>query len=44
MKDSPMTIMETGRLILRRFVFEDAPFLLELLNDPSFLRFKCAAC
>jgi RimJ/RimL family protein N-acetyltransferase len=34
-----MTVMETDRLILRRFTFEDAPFILELLNDPSFLRF-----
>ena len=39
MKDSAMTILETRRLILRRFTFEDAPFILELLNDSSFLRF-----
>ncbi len=31
--------METARLILRRFTFEDAPFILELLNDPTFQRF-----
>ncbi|MBP1773553.1 MAG: hypothetical protein H6P99_2716 [Holophagaceae bacterium] len=27
----------TDRLILRRFVVEDAPFLLRLLNEPSFI-------
>jgi len=39
MKDAPTNIMETGRMILRRFILDDAPFILELLNDPSFLRF-----
>jgi RimJ/RimL family protein N-acetyltransferase len=39
MKDAPTNILETERLILRRFTFEDAPFILELLNDSSFLRF-----
>ena len=39
MKDSAMTILETRRLILRRFAIEDSPFILELLNDSSFLRF-----
>lgn len=34
-----MTILETERLLLRRFSPDDAPFILELLNDPSFLRF-----
>lgn len=34
-----MKILETGRLVLRLIVAEDAPFILELLNDPSFLRF-----
>ena len=34
-----MTVLETDRLILRKFSFDDAPFILELLNDPSFLRF-----
>lgn len=34
-----MTLLETERLILREFTFDDAPFILTLLNDPSFLRF-----
>jgi RimJ/RimL family protein N-acetyltransferase len=29
--------LETRRLTLRRFVFDDAPFALRLLNEPSFL-------
>ena len=29
--------LETARLALRRLDFEDAPFLVELLNQPSFL-------
>lgn len=33
------TILETDRLILRRFSTGDAEFMLELLNDPSFVRF-----
>jgi [ribosomal protein S5]-alanine N-acetyltransferase len=32
-------VLETDRLILRRLTVEDAEFILELLNDPSFLRF-----
>ncbi|MCI0434369.1 MAG: GNAT family N-acetyltransferase [Gemmatimonadetes bacterium] len=31
--------LETDRLILREFVLDDAPFILDLLNQPSFLRF-----
>jgi RimJ/RimL family protein N-acetyltransferase len=34
-----MKILETGRLELRRLTPEDAPFILDLLNDPLFLRF-----
>jgi len=34
-----MRILETARLELRRLTPEDAPFILELLNDPLFLRF-----
>jgi RimJ/RimL family protein N-acetyltransferase len=34
-----MTVLETERLRLRQFVTEDGPFILELLNQPSFLRF-----
>ena len=29
--------LETPRLILRRLQFDDAPFLVKLLNEPSFL-------
>ena len=31
-------ILSTERLVLREFVDADAPFILELLNDPSFIR------
>lgn len=31
--------METGRLVLRRLVLDDAPFILELVNDPAWLQF-----
>ncbi len=34
-----MTILETERLIIRQLTTHDAPFILELLNQPSFLRF-----
>ena len=34
-----MTILETPRLKLRRFTPDDAAFVLELLNEPSFLRY-----
>ncbi len=34
-----MIEIETERLTLRRLSVADAPFILELLNDPSFLRF-----
>jgi RimJ/RimL family protein N-acetyltransferase len=30
--------LETERLTLRRFVFDDAAFVVELLNQPSFIR------
>ncbi len=33
-----MTVLETDRLSLRQFSIEDAPFVLTLLNEPSFLR------
>jgi len=32
-------IVETGRLRLRVLTVEDAPFVLELVRDPDFLRF-----
>jgi [ribosomal protein S5]-alanine N-acetyltransferase len=32
-------VIETERLILRKFTTEDAPFMLKLLNTPAWLRF-----
>lgn len=34
-----MKVLETDRLILRHLSTEDAPFVLELLNEPSFIRY-----
>jgi RimJ/RimL family protein N-acetyltransferase len=34
-----MVIVDTDRLILRELSLEDAPFILELVNEPSWLRF-----
>lgn len=34
-----MTLIETARLRLRQMNRADAPFILELLNDPAFIRF-----
>jgi ribosomal-protein-alanine N-acetyltransferase len=34
-----MTVLETPRLALRQLSPEDAPFILQLVNDPSWLRF-----
>lgn len=34
-----MTITDTERLTLRRFTPDDAAFILELVNEPSWLRF-----
>ncbi len=34
-----MNVLETERLTLRRVTVEDSEFILELLNDPSWLRF-----
>jgi len=34
-----MPVLETERLVLRRLTTDDAEFILELLNDPSFLRY-----
>ena len=33
-----MTVLETERLLLRQLSAEDAGFILELLNEPSFIR------
>lgn len=35
---NPAYILETERLTLQRFSRDDAPFILELVNDPSFVR------
>ena len=32
-------VIETDRLVLRRLSTEDAPFILELVNDPDWLRY-----
>jgi len=32
-------ILETDRLVLRQLVSSDAPFIVELLNDPDWLRY-----
>ncbi|MBK5255118.1 MAG: GNAT family N-acetyltransferase [Vicinamibacteria bacterium] len=34
-----MIVAETERLVLRHLTLNDAPFILELLNEPSFIRF-----
>ncbi|MEP7156253.1 MAG: GNAT family N-acetyltransferase [Betaproteobacteria bacterium] len=34
-----MIVAETDRLILRRFNVDDAPFILNMLNEPSWIRF-----
>ncbi len=34
-----MQILETARLYIRHFTLDDAPFILELLNDPGWLQF-----
>jgi RimJ/RimL family protein N-acetyltransferase len=33
-----MSVVETARLSLRRLTAEDAPFILRLLNEPSFIQ------
>lgn len=35
----PKIILETGRLVLREFNLDDAPFILKLVNSPSWLEF-----
>jgi RimJ/RimL family protein N-acetyltransferase len=37
--EESVIVLETDRLILRRLSIEDAGFVLELLNEPSFLQF-----
>jgi ribosomal-protein-alanine N-acetyltransferase len=38
-KARAIQVVETDHLILRKFSIEDAPFILELLNQPAWLRF-----
>ena len=38
LKDCRVTILETDRLVLRELDADDAPFILELLNEPGWLR------
>ncbi len=40
-RDAPASaiVFETARLVLRRLTVDDAPFILELLNDPAWLEF-----
>lgn len=38
MEGSPLTVLETERLVLRQFAAQDIEFILELLNEPSFIR------
>jgi len=37
MTEPSLKVLETARLILRRFTLEDAGFMLGLLNEPSFI-------
>jgi RimJ/RimL family protein N-acetyltransferase len=34
-----MTVLQTGRIALRRLTESDAPFIRELVNEPSWIRF-----
>lgn len=38
-RSTSMAVLETDRLSLRRFVTDDAQFILTLVNEPSFLRY-----
>ena len=33
------SILQTSRLIVRKFTTDDAPFMLQLLNDPTWIRY-----
>jgi RimJ/RimL family protein N-acetyltransferase len=39
MSGAPPSVAATERLVLRRLVLDDAAFILELLNEPGWLRF-----
>ena len=34
-----MSVLQTRRLVLRELSLDDAPFILELVNEPAFIRF-----
>jgi RimJ/RimL family protein N-acetyltransferase len=34
-----LIVLETDHLVLRRLTLNDAPFIMELVNEPSFLRY-----
>jgi RimJ/RimL family protein N-acetyltransferase len=34
-----MTVLQTGRMALRKLTTDDAPFIRELVNEPSWIRF-----
>ncbi len=34
-----MKVLETDRLVLRKLTLEDAPFILQLVNEPSWIQF-----
>ena len=34
-----MRVLETDRLVLRRFTLDDAEFILRLVNEPAWLRY-----
>ncbi len=38
-KRSPLSVLETDRLVVRRITANDAEFILKLLNEPSFIHF-----
>ncbi|HTM00730.1 MAG TPA: GNAT family N-acetyltransferase [Candidatus Omnitrophota bacterium] len=35
----PTVVLETPRLVLRRFTLDDAPFVFEMVNDPDWIRY-----
>ena len=38
-RGSSVTVIETERLLLRRFTLDDAAFVLELVNEPAWIRY-----
>lgn len=39
LRTPPAIVLDTDRLLLRRLTFDDSPFIMQLLNDPAWLRF-----